>query len=147
MRKRGQLDQPFIYIFAIIVIAFIIWFGFTYLSKTNALGEKALYVQFKSDLQDAITNTYNKNEGTLLTFSPSSANKPLALPTAIKQICFQDLGTKTKLTPDNQEYQAFIINNLSPAEKNLCIPAYGRLSFKLENKVIEKQTRVIIAKV
>ena len=144
MRNRGQLDQPFIYIFAIIVIAFILLFGLRYIGKTKEFNDKAIYLNFKSSLQDAVTSAYNKNPETFLTFSQSSANKPLSLPEEIKEICFQQSNGKTKIIPDSKIYQEFTINSLSPSTTNLCIKTYGGLSFRLENKIINKQTIVII---
>ncbi len=96
-------------------------------------------------MQDAVTSAYNKNSGTLITFSQSSANKPLSLPEEIREICFQQSNGRTKIMPDAKTYQEFTITNLQPSKSNLCIKTYGSLSFRLENKIINKQTIIIIS--
>ena len=146
--KKGQLDQPFLYIFAIVVIAFILLFGLKYIGKTEELAEKAAYTQFKADFQDATFRVYNKNPGTLLTFSPASTNKPLKLPAAIKDVCFQVAGSKTKIILNHPEYPDFSIQYLQSSRNNLCIPALNhQLSFTLENKLVNKETIVELNRV
>lgn len=145
MKKRGQLDQPFVFIFAIVAIGLIVLFGLKYIGKTNELTEKAKYAQFKLDLQAAATNVYNKNPGTLLTFSPASSNKPLTLPAGIPELCFQVAGGNTKVILASAKYPDFTIRNLQPARNNLCISTRNQqFSFTLENKLSNKETLVII---
>lgn len=149
MKKRGQLlEQPFIYIFIIIVIAFIVIFGVTQIAKINKASQEATYLKFQTDLKDAVKRTYDKNEGTLLTFSKQSANKPLLVPKEVKQVCFQNFITKTEIQLPNSNYQDFSINNLKPSAQNLCIQVINnQLSFKLENKIIEGYATVVISNV
>lgn len=145
MEKRGQLDQPLLYIFAIIVIAFILLFGLKYIGKTNELTDKAAYTQFKLGLQDAVSRTFNKNPGTLLTFSQASTNKPLKIPNAIQEVCFQEFGGKTKVMLKSPQYPDFSLQYLKPARSSLCIPTRNhQLAFTLENKPINKDVVVEI---
>ena len=145
IKKSGQLDQPFVYIFVLVVLAFVVLFGVKYIGKTNELGDQASYLQFKSGMKDAASMVYTKNPGTFLTFSRTSANKPLTLPKGIKEACFQDLGVKSKILLNSNKYADFTITSLSPAEQALCIPIQNQqLSFSLENKVINQETFVII---
>ena len=69
MKKKAQLDQPFIYILAIITIAFIVLFGFRYIGKTQEFTEKAQYVQFQSELKTAVYQVHSKNPDSLTTYS------------------------------------------------------------------------------
>ena len=148
MHKKAQLDQPFLYIFAILVIAFILLFGLRYIGKLQEFNEKALYLNFKSSLQDAVSQTYKKNPGSILTYAAASKNKPLLLPSSIESICVQANGESAIITPQpkSKEYEAFKINNLSPKTDNLCIKSPGKFSFTLENTIREKQTIILIDK-
>jgi len=135
MKKRGQLDQPFVYIFILLVIALIVIFGIQKINDVNEVKEKATYIKFQSDFQDAITNVFNKNEGTLLSYVKGSRNQPLLLPKDIKEICFEQQAARTKVIPDNLKYNDFTVDNLLPEENNFCIPAVSNtFSFKLEHK-------------
>ena len=149
MKKRGQLlEQPFIYIFIVIVIGFVVIFGVLKIKDLNEVKEEATYLKFQTDLKDAVGRTYNKNEGTLLTFSKQSSNKPLLLPKDIKQVCFHDFITKTEVQLPNSNYQDFSIENLTPSNQDLCIQVINsQLSFKLENKIIEDHAAVVVSNV
>ena len=145
-KKKAQLDQPFIYIFVAFVVVLVLIFGVTKIKDMNELKEKSAYIKFKTDFQDAVSKTYIKNEGTLLTFSRDSNNNPLSLPSEIKEVCFKERIGETMVILNSYNYNDFKVNNLKPSASNLCIPAINnQISFKLENKIINKEVKVEIS--
>ena len=145
-KKKAQLDQPFIYIFVAFVFVLVLIFGVTKIKDMNELKEKSAYIKFKTDFQDAVSKTYIKNEGTLLTFSRDSNNNPLSLPSEIKEVCFKERIGETMVILNSYNYNDFKVNNLKPSASELCIqPINNQLSFRLENKIINKEVKVEIS--
>lgn len=137
MKKRGIIGQPFIYIFMVIVIAFIFLFGFRMITKLGDLNEKTIYLTFKSDFEESVDGLYYKNAGSVLVFSKDSRNKPLMLPKDVEEVCFEN--SKVKLLP----WDSFEVDNLIGSS---CIEVVNnQLSFKLENVVREGETFVQIS--
>lgn len=138
MKKRGVIGQPFIYIFAIIVIALIFLFGFNMVKKLSDLNDRTVYLTFKNDFEKHIDNLYYKNEGSILVFDKFSRNKPLRLPGGVEQVCFEEGLVKL----NSVSYKDFNVNHLT-VDNNFCINVEGNmLSFKLENIVINEETYV-----
>ena len=139
--KKGAIDQVFIYIFVMIVIAFIIFFGFKQITNLNKLSEKSNYAVFKSDFSKAIDNVYYMNKGSTLVFSRDSRNKPLALPKDIKKVCFED----NKVSLNSIQYANFTVEHLNG---DLCMDVVnGALSFRLENSVESQEVKVKVSDV
>lgn len=137
--KKGIASQVFIYIFVMIVIALILLFGFKQVSNLKNLGEKSIYISFKSDFTKAVDNVYYLNKGSVVVFSESSRNKPLGIPNNINKICFEN----SKVVLNTEEYDNFIVENLYGSE---CInTANGKLSFRLENAVEDGEVIVKIS--
>src|SRR3989344_5344731 len=132
--RKGVIDQVFIYIFVMIVIAFIIFFGFKQITNLNKLSEKSNYAVFKSDFSKAIDNVYYMNKGSTLVFSRDSRNKPLALPKDIKKVCLNSI-----------QYANFTVEHLNG---DLCMDVVnGALSFRLENSVESQEVKVKVSDV
>ena len=147
MKKRGIALQPFIYIFTIIVIAFIFLFGYKVIIGVKETGEQATYLTFKNDFTKAVNNVYYYNVGSKLTYSSSTRNKPLLLPIEVKEVCF--IQDNVVLKPFNEIYKEFSVDNLilPPLQQELCIEAVNnRISFNLTNKVESGDTFVEISK-
>ena len=125
--RKGIASQVFIYIFAVIVMAMILYFGFTQIVNIKGLTDKSVYITFREDFKDAVNDVYYKNKGSVMVFSQESRNKPLELPNGINQVCFQ--GSKVMLNSiDYDDFNAEFLNGSG------CINAIGgRLSLKLEN--------------
>ena len=137
MKKRGVIGQPFIYIFAVIVIALVFMFGFKMITKLGDLNQQTVFLTFKSDLRKNVDEVYYKNVGTVLVFSKDSRNKPLLLPKEVEEVCFED----SNVTPYPLDY--FTVDYLLGNE---CIEAQNNeLSFRLENVVIGGETYVEIS--
>lgn len=139
--KKGIASQVFIYIFAVIVMAMILYFGFTQIANLKNLGDKSVYITFKSELAGAVNDIYYKNKGSISVFSEDSRNKPLELPKGINKVCFE--GSKVIL--NSEDYDDFIVENL---KGDICMDALnGRLRFRLENVFIDQETYVVISTV
>jgi len=144
MKKRGQLNLPFVYIFMIIVIAFILLFGYNIVTKLNTTKEKAVYLTFKTDINEEVERMYNKNKGSLTTFSKTSSNRPLQVPSDVKEVCIDN----NKVKFDNINYRDFDIENMKSYNdgfREICINTRdGLFEFKLENSVVENNVYVLI---
>lgn len=139
--RKGIASQVFIYIFAAIVIAMILFFGFKQAVNLKNLAEKSSYVAFKSDFTKAVDSAYYLNKGSVISFEKSSRNKPLDIPKEIKKICFEN----SRVMLNSEKYQDFTVNNLYGNE---CINAdNGKLSFRLENAVEDGESIVKISSV
>ena len=147
MKKRGILDLPFVYIFMIIVIAFILLFGLNMIFKLNELKEKTIYLTFKTDLEREVEKMYDMNKGSVTTYKFNSKNKPLKVPKEIKEICID--GSNVIL--DNIKYEDFEIENLRSYDNGLneiCVDTKnGYFQFRLENDVIDNDIYVLITKI
>ncbi|MBS3155741.1 hypothetical protein J4413_00710 [Candidatus Woesearchaeota archaeon] len=142
MQKRGVSSQVFIYIFVIIVVGLVFLFGFQQINKLNRLNEQAVYVEFQSEFRQSIENVYNKNEGTVMTFSSFSSNKPLRLPSSIKSISFEEKNGEINVIPSDVKYNRFTVDKLKTTVSN--IRTNGEISFVLENNIIDGETKVIL---
>ena len=139
--RKGIASQVFIYIFAVIVIALIMFFGFKQVVNLKDLTEKSIYISFKSDFSKAVDGVYYLNKGSVLTFEKNSRNKPLDAPKEIDKICFQN----DKVILSSEKYQDFTVDNLYGNE---CISTdNGKLSFRLENAVENGEVTVKISDV
>ena len=147
MKKRGILDLPFVYIFMIIVIAFILLFGLNMIFKLNELKEKTVYLTFKTDLDKEVEKMYNMNEGSVTTYSFNSKNKPLQMPKEIKEICVNG----DRIILNNLKYEDFEIENLRGYNEDfmeVCIDTKnGYFQFKLENDVDNNNVYVLLMKI
>jgi hypothetical protein len=151
--KRGQLNQVFIYILAILVIAFIFFFGYQQINNLLKLAEKTKFIEFQRDLEKAINNIYYKNPGSTIYYSKDSRNKPLILPKDASKICFKKFTNKAAVSSDSAFSKSFDVENLIPESgtnlkledgKYCQILKNSEFKFILENKIQNQETIVII---
>jgi hypothetical protein len=142
--RKGVIDQVFIYIFAVIVIAFILYFGFTQIVNLKNLSEKSVYITFKNDFESAVNDVYYKNPNSVLEFSINSRNKPLELPKDVEKVCFNDeeVSFRPLLL-----YDEFIVEHLKGSENECINVVRGRLRFKLTNDADGENTFVKVSDV
>lgn len=143
MKKRGMVDQVFIYIFVVIVIAFIFLFGLNMIKKLGTLNEQGIYVTFKTDFKDAVDEVYYKNPGSILIFDKSSRNKPLLLPKEIEEVCFES----NKVVLNSGKYPDFTVDKLYVASDFCADIIDGKFPFKMENVVINNEVYAQISEV
>src|SRR3989344_8264016 len=85
MEKRGQVQQLFVYIFALVVAAMIIGFGYYVITNILNLGKEVETATFKKDLEKQI--------GLFYTYAPNTnGNIQIRTPSGIKGICFINEG-------------------------------------------------------
>ncbi|MEW6063467.1 MAG: hypothetical protein AB1571_03825 [Nanoarchaeota archaeon] len=148
--KRGQLlEQPFIYIFALIVIAFIFIFGFMAVSKVMKLGSSVEAVEFTTKLKENVEHFYNLDTG-------SMGEVTLNAPANVKYLCFINLGVLNEfpeqdtilrnlakntdkniflIPKEGNKIEQYRIEHVKAAENPLCIfSKSNKVVFKLENK-------------
>jgi hypothetical protein len=82
--KQGQmLSQPFIYIFAMVTIALVIFFGFYMVKQTSDLGCTVEGGKFVKDFERKINEVYSLAEDSKLNFD-------MLPPSSVRGICFTD---------------------------------------------------------
>ena len=64
-----MVSQVFIYIFVVIVMALIIFFGFKQVVNLQDLSQKSYYISFKEDITSSVNDVYYMNKGSTLVFS------------------------------------------------------------------------------
>jgi len=137
--KRGQLlEQPFIYIFALVVIAFIFIFGFMAVSKVIKLGGSVEEVEFITKLRDNVNHFYNLDTG-------SMGEVSLNAPASVKYLCFVNQGTLDKFP----EQDALLKTLAKDPNKNIfLIPREGNQikSYKVENVRGRKNPFCVLSK-
>ncbi len=79
--KKGLIDQPFIYIFAIVVIAFILIFGIRSIMSLINLEKEVEGNVFFSSLNNQIDHYYNLATN-------SYGTKEITVPLDVKYVCF-----------------------------------------------------------
>ena len=163
--KRGELlSQPFIYIFTLIVSAFVIYFGFTTVASFQRESNLVELSKFVSDLNNVVDTYYNLDIG-------SSKKISLMVPSQIEQACFVKIGSQINanvdeyfraILKDNSQYNLFTLPlDALPApapdfaiehlqiegnENPLCIKTKGRLNAIIETKVANNNVYVEIRK-
>lgn len=149
MDRRGVSSQVFMWIFALIVIGLILYFGVTSLAKVIHTGEVIDVLTFQNQLK--------KETGLMYGYAYGS-NKELIVnvPSSIKVVCFMDLTRPTVLTEYKQinkyrgltkdvnlfyvtlkgkEPEPYKIPKLKPKQNPLCKEVkMGRISLVLDNK-------------
>ena len=86
MNKRGQIEQVFFYIFAIIVTAFILFLGIKGISYVMSTGSRVEIANFETDINSQTKINFNLNTGSI-------TEKEIFAPTNLDVICFVDPGT------------------------------------------------------
>lgn len=156
-KKAQLLSQPFTYIFAIVVMAMIVSFGFYMIIRTTNVAESVDVAKFQKDFERKV------NEISFL--SPGSGDDVnMALPIGVRGVCFIDMKTvdaseipfddvkqsvevykeaeKTdmnvffaNIVGKKDEIKPLTILKLKPSKNPLCTSGTtGRLKVSLENK-------------
>ena len=91
MRKKGQMmvGQIFIYIASILIIGFLLVFGYQTLAGFKKQGEQVSYVKFRTDMQSFVKAVKN-DFGTVRI-------RDILAPDRAKEVCFVD----SRLTDDS----------------------------------------------
>ncbi|MDD5253778.1 MAG: M64 family metallopeptidase [Candidatus Nanoarchaeia archaeon] len=120
--KRGQISQVFIYLFALLIIVFVLIFGFSLFSKSKQYGESVDIQNFVSTLSSKIESLNQLEEGSEQTFL-------YLLPSTIDKICFADSSELDK-TVDSE------LNLIYSKEKNLYL--FPGQAYKINSLYLDK---------
>ena len=119
MKRKSQLySQVFIYILALILIAFILIYGYNAIQNFRKRAEQVACLKFKNDLINSIELVSNE--------FGSVKRKDMELCSNYKKICF----VETYLSPN-------IPNDVDPIIKDSMLSNSGRNVFLVENIVKE----------
>ncbi len=157
MNKKGMDQQIFTYIFAMIVLGLIIFFGIKMIKGVGDTAHAVENVKFKKDIDNQVQKIYSYSPG-------SKANLEIkGVPNGIKAVCFIDLttpvnlneipyddvklfaegkkGTRTNVffaatTKQSKTPDPTTVSKLKPTPNPLCIDitTSGNLGAKLENE-------------
>lgn len=87
--RRAQVSQVFTYIFAAVVFATILIFGYKAINSFIHKGDEFAFAAFTQNLGKAV-NGIRSDFGSVAVYD---ARNPLNVPGGIKQICFVDMDT------------------------------------------------------
>jgi len=100
MKKRGQTQEIFTWIFVIIVAVAILFFGIKLLKNTNELKDDVLIIKFFDDLDKKLKQYYFLDKG-------SSGEEKFLLPNNVEWVCFVNPDSSDKY-PDFVEEENLI---------------------------------------
>ena len=96
MKKRGQIvGMPLVYISIAVMMALVLYFGFTSMAKIFDAKESTEISKFVLDLEDDVEIIYNHDIGSTKKFSSS------ALPKQVTYVCFFDPSRSIDLDSDS----------------------------------------------
>lgn len=153
--KKAQLEQPFVIIFGVIVMAFLLILGGYVIRRSLTLSNSVEYNTFYNQLSKEAENCYNLDFGSTCDLSK------IKVPGSLFEICFinieepinyknlpgslnQTIANSIRLNrKDNvfsigingQDKKSFFIDKLKPAGNPICYRLSSRkLNLLLENK-------------
>ena len=106
MLKRGQiLSQPFVYIFAIIVIAFILFFGIRSVIDLIKIGDLVETKTLINKIEKQIDSCYSLDKGSTCSF------EDVVISRNIREICFVNVEENVNFNIVDDETTIIMINN------------------------------------
>lgn len=143
--KRGMSTMPFMFMFAMIVVAFVLFFGFKFVGDLKVRGEFLILSETINDLKDETNRYYSFDPGATKTLR-------LDLPKQVDEICFVDHdsfiedGENKKVFESLESKNVFIlpfdafkitqfnIARLKPDQNPLCVRNIGKVEIVIVNK-------------
>lgn len=125
MHKKGISSQVFVWIFAMVVLGVIIYFGFSMVSKTWCFGKKVDTVAFHQDLKAKVEEIYLLSKG-------SNAKADFSVPDGIREVCFTENGATTR--PGNDPN---LIKNADIKNTIELIPDAGNIYFSSDDECVD----------
>ena len=102
--KQGIVGQPFVYIFALIVMALILFFGTKTILDLRGAADLTELSSFMAQFQDQVDVYYNFDVG-------SNKELSLVLPNKIQKICFTQPGASITLGNMDPFFQTVLEEN------------------------------------
>lgn len=85
LMKKAQMEQPYVYIFALIVAALVIFLGYYMITGLLNLGKTVDTKRFEQDLRNEVRSVYDFTPGTTSYYKSN-------VPSDVKGVCFMDVG-------------------------------------------------------
>lgn len=82
MKRAQLLSQPFVFIFMLIVVVLLLYFGFNLLSKTINYGDDVEYDTFLLTLEKELESLRHLDKGSSITL------RSLSVPRTVDEVCF-----------------------------------------------------------
>ena len=125
--KKGISTQIFIWIFAMVVLGVIIYFGFDMINKTWCFGKGVDVVKFNQDFEDEVREVYLLSKG-------SNKKIELNVPSEYDEICFFD---RTK------SYNANKITNNEIKEIIELDQSMNNVFFVSDDKCVDEEPQLV----
>lgn len=157
MKKGELLSQPFTYIFALVLMGILFFFGYKAITGFQEKAELVELTNFVNDLKYNIKTYYNFDIG-------SSKQLNLNIPKKVKRICFTNLDENTATTDsclkllinkndnlyicpiESFSMNTFKIDYLMISQAPLCFDVNGKFNAKIKKIVYNKKPYVELTK-
>ena len=137
MKKAQMMSQPLYYVFILIVIALIFFFGFKMIKGVLDTQEQAKCVEFKIGLESYFNNIYALNPGTKISYE-------LSVPKDATRVKFKDENNGKRISIDSGYCeQSFYLSDLKGIREILV--KKNKVSFTLENIIVSQKTVIKIS--
>lgn len=144
--KKSQVSNIFVYLLTIIVVSFILIYGYTQVAKIREQGKKAAYLKFKTELESLVEASISYGNVRL---------EELEVPGGYREVCFvttdstPSIGSeypiiansvtsgakKNVFLVENIAKESFFIDKIKVSGDFICIlNTAGRLNIRLEGK-------------
>ena len=161
--KQGVTVQPFLFIMALVVMAFVIIFGIKSVNDIRDTADLTELAVFKKDFEDKINVYYNFDIG-------SSGDVSFGVPPSVERVCFTNPGEPLTVAIPDPFFAEVLDNNIKstvyilpldafsnidfaisavyvdPQHNPLCIPTRGRLHLSLETVFVDDELKVAITR-
>ena len=108
MKKRGQVEQIFIFVFIAVVIALLFLFGSDAIVKVFRLGKDVETEKFIQDLKQQIELVHTYNIGSKVSL------ENIEIPDQVREICFEDYKIIVKTKEKRTERIDILKSDLDP---------------------------------
>ena len=131
MKKRGQIEQIFIFVFIAVVIALLFLFGSDAIVKVFSLGKDVETEKFIQDLKQQIELVHTYNIGSKVSL------ENIKIPDQVREICFEDYKIIIKAKEERTENIDILQSDIDP-------PCVNSLDGIIAEKKIIGETFVLV---
>jgi len=134
------MSQPFMYIFALLVIGFILVFGFLQVRKVLDFGKDVEEVKFENDLQKIVDRVYSLSPGS----STLVDKKDLLLPSTLDGLCFVDATNPIALSQIPFDSLREDLRLLGSSSKNIFYVVHAGEDALPASKIVHLETDGVV---
>ena len=126
--KKGQTQLVFVYIFAIIVVALIVIFGYRAIKNFKDLGDEGQIVLFVDGIKNKVNDVYSLDKGSSIKLDD------IILPGKVREICFIDIDMPLNNIIDDEVIDQVVRNSLDSGSQNnlFLVPQRGQSLSKVK---------------